>query len=93
MNCILFVATFLHGPISLRWAQHKWRHKHVTPIIWSEFKAFLRKALGSSHAFIDSIWSKFRKDSQYQLEEARDWDPIFNTSNPSYQSLTKPLIN
>ena len=41
--------------------------------MWSEFKAFLRKDLGSSQAFIDSIGSKFRRDSQYQLEKARDW--------------------
>ena len=41
--------------------------------MWSDFKTFLRKDLESSQAFIDSIWSKFRRDSQYQLEEARDW--------------------
>ena len=68
-----FVASFFSGSISLRWAQHKRRHKSTIPITWSEFKAFLRKDLGSSQAFIDSICSKFRKDSQYQLEEARDW--------------------
>ena len=63
----------LQGLISLRWAQYKHYHKHATPITWSEFKAFLRKDLGSFQAFIDSIWSKFRRDFQYQLEEARDW--------------------
>ena len=68
-----FTATFLRGSISLRWAQHKCRHKRATPITWSDFKAFLQKNLGSSQAFIDSIWSKFKRDSQYQLEEARDW--------------------
>ena len=73
MNRTPFAATFLRDAISLRWAQHKRRHKRATPITWSEFKAFLRKDLGSSQAFIDSIWSKFRRDSQYQLEEARDW--------------------
>ena len=73
MNRTPFAATFLRGAISLRWAQHKRRHKHATPITWSEFKAFLRKDLGSSQAFIDSIWNKFRRDSQYQLEEAKDW--------------------
>ena len=70
MNRTPFAATFLRGAISLRWAQHKRRHERATPITWSEFKAFLRKDLGSSQAFIDSIWSKFRRDSQYQLEEA-----------------------
>ena len=72
MNCTPFAATFLRGAISLRWAQHKQRHKRATPITWSEFKAFLRKDLGSSQAFIDSIWSKFRRDSQYLLKKA--WD-------------------
>ena len=75
MNRTPFAATFLRGAISLRWAQHKRRHERATPITWSEFKAFLRKDLGSSQAFIDSIWNKFRRDSQYQLEEARDWAP------------------
>ena len=72
MNRTPFAATFLRGAISLRWAQHKRRHERATPITWSEFKAFLQKDLGSSQAFIDSIWSKFRRDSQYQLKEARD---------------------
>ena len=62
MNCIPFAATFFRGPISFRWAQHKQCHKQATPITWSEFKAFLQKDLGSSQAFIDSIWSKFRRD-------------------------------
>ena len=73
MNRTPFAATFLHGPINLRWAQYKQRHKRATSITWSEFKVFLRKDLGSSQAFIDSMWSKFRWDSQYQLEETRDW--------------------
>ena len=73
MNRTPFAATFLRSPISLRWAQHKRRHNCATPITWSEFKAFLRNDLGSSQAFIDSIWSKFRRDSQYQLEETQDW--------------------
>ena len=55
MNCTPFAATFLRAAISLRWAQHKRRHERATPITWSEFKAFLRKDLGSSQAFIDSI--------------------------------------
>ena len=73
MNRTPFAASFLRGSISIRWAQHKRCHKSATPITWSDFKTFLRKDLGSSQAFIDSIWSKFRRDSQYQLEEARDW--------------------
>ena len=72
MNCIFFAATFLRGSISLKLAQHKQCYKRTTPITYSKFKAFLQKDLGSFQAFIDSIWSKFRRDSQYQLEEARD---------------------
>ena len=72
-NCTPFTASFLRGFINVRWAKHKRRHKSATPIIWSEFKAFLQKDSGSSQAFIDSISSKFKKDSQYQLEEVRDW--------------------
>ena len=73
INRTPFAALFLCGTISLRWAQHKRRHQSATPITWSEFKTFLRKDLGNSQAFIDNIWSKFRRDSQYQLEEAQDW--------------------
>ena len=73
MNHTPFATTFLCGTVSLRWAQHKRRHKSATPITWSEFKNFLRKNLGDSQAFINSIWSKFRRDFQYQLEEAQDY--------------------
>ena len=73
MNYIPFALSFFHGSISLRWAQHKRRHKSAILITWPEFKAFLRKNLRSSQAFIDSIWNKFRRDSQYLLEEVRDW--------------------
>ena len=41
--------------------------------MWLEFKAFFQKDLGYFQAFIDSIWNKFRRDFQYQLEEAQDW--------------------
>ena len=58
-NRTLFAVSFLCGSISIRWAQHKCRHKSATPITWPEFKAFFRKDLGSSQAFIDSISNKF----------------------------------
>ena len=29
--------------------------------------------LGESKSFVDSIWKKLKKDSQYQLEEVYDW--------------------
>ena len=63
MNCTPFAATFLCGSISLRWAQQKRRYKCATPITWSEFQVFLRKDFKSFQAFIDNIWSKFKRDS------------------------------
>ena len=65
MNCTLFVASFFHGTISPRSAQHKRRHQNATLITWLKFKTFLRKILGNSQALINNIWSKFRKDSSY----------------------------
>ena len=70
-----FAASFLRGNISVRWTQYKRRHRgeELTPITWTEFKAFLRKNLGESKSFVDSIWRKLKRDSQYQLEEVYDW--------------------
>ena len=69
-----FAASFLRGSISVRWTQYKRRHRgeELTPITWTEFKAFLRKNLGESKSFVDSIWRKLKRDSQYQLEEVYD---------------------
>ena len=66
-----FAASFLRGNISVRWTQYKRRHRgeELTPITWTEFKAFLRKNLGESNSFVDSVWRKLKRDSQYQLEE------------------------
>ena len=70
-----FVASFFRGNISVRWMQYKWRQRdeELTPITWTKFKAFLRKNLGESKSFVDSIWKKLKRDSQYQLEEVYDW--------------------
>lgn len=40
---------------------------------WDDFKAFLRKNLGDSKAFVDLIWSRIKRDFQYQQEEVQDW--------------------
>lgn len=45
----------------------------MVPIVWDEFKTFLRRSLGESRAFVDCIWRKIRTASQYQLEEVMDW--------------------
>ena len=33
----------------------------------------MQKNLGESKSFVDSIWRKLKRDSQYQLEEVYDW--------------------
>ncbi len=38
-----------------------------------EFKAFLRKSLGESNAFVGHVWSQLRGDAQHQSEEVQDW--------------------
>ena len=37
------------------------------------FKAFFRRSLGDSQAFVDIYWGKIKRDSQHQLEEILDW--------------------
>ncbi len=36
---------------------------------WDNFKAFLRKSLEESNAFVGHILSKLRRDAQYQSEK------------------------
>ena len=62
-----FAVFFLRGNISVRWTQYKRHHQgeELTPITWTKFKAFLRKNLGESKSFVDSIWRKLKRDSQY----------------------------
>ena len=66
-NWTPFAAFFLRGNISVRWTQFKCRNRgeKLTPITWIEFKAFLRKNLRKSKSFVNSIWRKLKKDSQY----------------------------
>ncbi len=74
-NRILFAASFLWDQINFRWQQYKRKleAESLVPISWDEFKAFLRKTLRDSWAFINSYWTKSRRDSQYQQEEVQDW--------------------
>ena len=39
---------------------------------WLEFKNFLQKNLGDSRAFVDNLWSKFRRHLQYQSKSVLD---------------------
>ena len=69
-----FAASFLRGNISVRWTQFKRRRGgEVALITWTEFKAFLQENLRESKSFVNSIWKKLKRDSQYQLEEVYDW--------------------
>ena len=40
---------------------------------WQEFKDLLQNNLGNSKAFVDSILSKMKRDSQYQDKSVQDW--------------------
>ena len=73
-NWTPFVASFFCENIIVWWTKFKHcRDKKVAPITWTEFKAFLQKNLWKSKLFVNSIWNKNKKDSQYQLEEIYDW--------------------
>ena len=65
LNRTLFAALFLHGLVTQRWLQHKRRCDRAVPRTWVKFKDFLQKNLGDSMAFVDSIWKKIKRDSQY----------------------------
>ena len=72
---IFFAVSFFRDRISFRWQQYKRRHDADTPVsvMWDEFKAFLRRSLDDSQAFVDIYWGKIKRDSQHQLEEVLDW--------------------
>lgn len=72
---VLFAALFLCGKMNFCWQQYKIRVKQekIALLAWDKFKAFLRKNLGDSTSFVNNIWSKIRRDSQYQYEEVQDW--------------------
>ena len=40
---------------------------------WAKLKDFLKKNLEDDRAFTNSIYTKFRRDSQYQAEFKLDW--------------------
>ena len=71
-NKILFAALFLHELVTQQWLQHKRRCDGAVPMTWVEFKDFLQKNLGDSRAFVDSIWKKVKRDSQYQDKSVQD---------------------
>ena len=40
---------------------------------WPEFKEFFQENLGNSKAFVDSVWKKVKRNSQYQNKLVQDW--------------------
>ena len=40
---------------------------------WPAFKDFFQKNLGDFRVFVDGIWSKMKRDSQYQDELVQEW--------------------
>ncbi len=73
-NQIPFAAFFLRDGINFFWQQYKRKLEAESsfPISWDKFKMFLQKALEDSRAFVDSYWTKIRRDSQYQQKEVLD---------------------
>ena len=64
-NCTSFATLFFHKSINIWWTQYKLRYGGLVPISWPKFKRFLCKNLGNFRTFVDSIYSKLMKDSQY----------------------------
>ena len=77
-NRIPFAASFLRGLVTQQRFQYKQRHDGAVSMTWPEFKEFLRKNLGDSRTFIDSIWKKVKRDSRYQDELVQDWAAHIN---------------
>ena len=72
-NRIPFAALFLRGSVTQQWLQHKRCRTGALPITWAKFKHFLQKNLGDSRAFVDSIWKKIKRNSQYQDKLVQDF--------------------
>ena len=64
-NRIPFAASFLHGSVTQQWLQHKQLCNGAVQMTWPEFKEFLPKNLGNSRTFVDSVWKKLKRNSQY----------------------------
>ena len=72
-NRIPVAASFLHGSVTQQLLQHKRRRDGAVPMTWVHFKDFFRKNLKDSRAFVDSIWKKIKRDSEYQDKSVQDW--------------------
>ena len=71
-NRIPFAISFLRKKALGQWLQYKRRNNGAESLTWPKFKDFLQTNLGDSKAFVDDIWSKIKRDSQYQNESMQD---------------------
>ena len=64
-NQIPFTTFFLWDQINFCLYQHKRKLEgnSLISITWDEFKAFFRKFLEDSKAFVNSYWAKIKRDS------------------------------
>ena len=78
-NQTSLTAFFLCGNINIYWTKYKHRYqsKEFTSISQTEFKAFLQKNLRKSKSFVNSIWKKLKRNSQYQLNKVYNWASQF----------------
>ena len=74
-NRVLFAATFLQDIALFNWQQHQRKLEDQTHVLisWEGFKVFLCQSLSESEAFVDTICSSIRKDSQYQFKKVMGW--------------------
>ncbi len=70
----IFCCRILEGPYLelVAATQDLYAGQSFAHMTWDEFKAFLRKSLRESNAFVGHVWSKLRGDAQPQLEEIQD---------------------
>lgn len=69
-----FPTSFLNEQIWTQWQQYKLQieRNSMVPISLNKFKAFVRNWIGETSFFVDGIWSKTKKNSQFQVEEIQD---------------------
>ena len=73
-NQVPFTAIFLVDIALFRWQQLQYIIEAKTNVFisWEGFKALFCQNLGKSKAFVDTIWSIIRKNSQHQFKELMD---------------------
>ena len=71
-NTILFAPLFLRGLVTQQWFQYKQSHDGAAPMTWQEFKDFFQKKLKDCKTFVNSIWSKMKRDSYCQDKSVQD---------------------